>query len=101
MVGVPTEPLRVGLLGCGWFSRRAHLPALLRLERRRSLPLAGSHHGVRVVAVCCSSDASLDAAERQVGRSLRRYLEPQQLFSDAAVDVILVALPIQAAADVS
>ena len=25
--------LRLGLIGCGWFSQRAHIPALLKLEK--------------------------------------------------------------------
>ena len=57
--------LRVGVVGCGgFFATRAHLPALRQLE-------AGSARtrgfGVRVVALCARSDASLDQAERRLG----------------------------------
>ena len=88
--------LRVGLLGCGWFSRRAHVPALLKLERRSAHSLGLS---LQIEAICSRSQASLDAVSKLLNdgkrrRDIRQYTSQSAFLADPAVDVVIVALPI-------
>ena len=95
--GDPTmEPLRVGLCGCSWFALRAHVPALLALERA-----GGGCRGfaVRVDAVCSRTKKSMAKAEAKLGRAVRRHAQMQALFDDPAIDVVLLVLPIPLMAD--
>lgn len=96
MVGRQGPPhLRVGLLGCGWFSRRAHVPVLLKLERRAAHSLGLS---LRIEAICSRSQDSLDAVSKLLNdgkrRDVRQYTSQAAFLADPAVDVVIVALPI-------
>jgi predicted dehydrogenase len=61
------RPLRLALVGCGWFAVRAHLPALEKLERTSTKAL-----GFRVClyALCSRSAANVERARK---RSLGAY----------------------------
>eukprot|EP00308_Calcidiscus_leptoporus_P026055 CAMPEP_0119395646 /NCGR_PEP_ID=MMETSP1334-20130426/134134_1 /TAXON_ID=127549 /ORGANISM="Calcidiscus leptoporus, Strain RCC1130" /LENGTH=148 /DNA_ID=CAMNT_0007419171 /DNA_START=38 /DNA_END=480 /DNA_ORIENTATION=+ len=80
----------LGLVGCSWFALRAHVPALLSLEAQSA---------VRLVAVCSRTRKSMAKAEAAAGRSLTRHAKMEALFADAAVHVVLLALPIPLVAD--
>ena len=93
----PSLPtLRVGLLGCGWFMQRAHIPTLLKLEQPKTAAARG--FAVRVVSICSSGEASLQCAARKLqregGAPLPQYTDMALLFADPAVDAVLIALPI-------
>mmetsp|Transcript_42972 Transcript_42972/g.139453 ORF Transcript_42972/g.139453 Transcript_42972/m.139453 type:complete len:324 (+) Transcript_42972:76-1047(+) len=82
--------LKLGLVGCSWFALRAHVPALLALERRV---------GVRLAAVCSRTRKSMARAEAKIHaadpeREVRRFAKMEQLFADADVDAVLLVLPI-------
>lgn len=79
-------PLRLALVGCGWFACEAHIPALQRLERERL---------VEVVALCSRSEQSLERASRLFGpRLLRKYRTMEDTFADPEVDIVDLVLPI-------
>ena len=93
----PVQRLGIGLLGCGWFTRRAHIPALLRLERQSqkvSSQTSAASVDLQIVALWTRTQASADAAAKLARRPLRRHESQEDLIADAAVDVVIVALPI-------
>ena len=67
------RPLRLALVGCGWFAVRAHLPALEKLERTSTKAL-----GFRVClyALCSRSAANVERARK---RSLGAYTHTSSL----------------------
>jgi len=75
-----SQPIGVGLIGCGHVAESRHLPALSRLE------------GARVVAV---ADLDADRARRVSERFAvqRRYEEPGELVEDPEVEVVAVLAP--------
>ena len=79
------RPVGVGLVGCGWFACRCHIPALLVLERE---------HACRLVAICSRTRKSMARAEARAGRALRRHAKMDALFADEEVDAVVLALPI-------
>lgn len=91
MAGVELrQPICVGLVGCSWFAQRAHVPALLRLEAAGRCSL---------VAVCSRTRKSMARVEALAGRQLVRHASMGAMFADAAVDVVLLVLPIPIMAD--
>jgi L-gulono-1,4-lactone dehydrogenase len=79
---------RVALVGCGWFAREAHIPALRRLDREGAIEL---------VALCSRSQDSLARASSMLpGRNLKKYTELGKLLADAEVDLVDLLLPISA-----
>jgi hypothetical protein len=56
--------LRVALVGCGWFSLRAHLPALQKLTKAK-----GRAYRVELAACVARSDASVKNLRRRLGKS--------------------------------
>lgn len=82
--------IRVAVWGCGSFALKAHFPALLRLEQENLVCLD---------AVCARSEASLARARAILGRpDLRTYTQSHELLADRDIDLIVIALPIPAAA---
>lgn len=82
--------LRVAVWGCGSFALKAHFPALLKLEQEGL---------VSFDAVCARSDASIARARAILGRpDLKAYTQPHELLADRDIDLIVIALPIPAAA---
>ncbi|MCB1235291.1 MAG: Gfo/Idh/MocA family oxidoreductase [Verrucomicrobiae bacterium] len=75
-----STPIRVGLLGAGWFGREAHLRNLL------SLP------GVEVLAASSRSDASLRAALDLAGSHLRTFEDWRELLQIENLDAVVIAL---------
>ena len=75
-----SEPIGVGLIGCGHVAELRHLPVLSRLA------------SARVVAV---ADLDPNRAQRLGERFAvpRRYREPQQLLADQEVEVVAVLVP--------
>jgi predicted dehydrogenase len=81
------RPLRVCLVGSGWFAQRAHCPALKKL-------CAGG--AVRVSAVCSRAPANRTKALKKLGAAAlgaREHGTLADAFDDADVDVVILALP--------
>ncbi len=77
---------RLALVGCGWFARLAHLPALRRLENQGLLEIA---------ALCSRSGDSLNQTARQLGRPrIRQSKEMEEILSDSEIDAVDLVLPI-------
>ena len=74
------NPIRVALLGAGWFGREAHLRNLLTME------------GVEVVAVSSRSDASLNAVREMAGSHMRVFNDWREAASVGSVDAVIIAL---------
>ncbi len=74
-----SSPLRVGLMGAGWFGREAHLRNLLKIP------------GVTVVAASSRSDASLEAARAIVGEQLQTHHDWHDVL-EHELDAVIVAL---------
>ena len=65
VAGEPADaagPLRVALVGCGWFAVRAHLPALQKLERTSATALG---FRVSLYALCSRSAANVERARKR------------------------------------
>jgi L-gulono-1,4-lactone dehydrogenase len=87
---VPT-PVRVVLVGCGWFACVAHIPALKRLE---------GEGRIRLVGLCSRSEASIARASGLYARGdLKHYLSLEQVAQDPDVDLVDLTLPIEAMPD--
>jgi L-gulono-1,4-lactone dehydrogenase len=87
---MPT-PVRVVLVGCGWFACVAHIPALKRLEGEGRIKLVG---------LCSRSEASIKRAAGLYGRQdLKRYLSLEQVAQDPDVDLVDLTLPIEVMPD--
>ena len=83
---MPT-PVRVVLVGCGWFACVAHIPALKRLEREGR---------IRLVGLCSRSEASVARASRLYSRQdLKHYLSLEDVAQDPDVDLVDLTLPIE------
>ena len=72
--------LRVALVGCGWFSLRAHLPALQRLTKAK-----GKAYRVELAACVARSDASVKNLRRRLGKSEVKI--PHQLLSSSLQNI--------------
>ena len=82
---MPT-PVRVVLVGCGWFAGVAHIPALRRLEEEGR---------IRLVGFCSRSQASVARASRLYSRqNLKHYLSLDEVAEDPDVDLVDLVLPI-------
>src|SRR3984957_3072168 len=87
---MPT-PVRVVLVGCGWFACVAHIPALRRLEREGR---------IRLVGLCSRSEASIARASRLYSRQdLKHYLSLAEVAEDPGVDLVDLTLPIDVMPD--
>ena len=72
--------INIGLLGCGWFGREAHLKNLLKLR------------DVNVVAVSSRSSESRDSAQELVGGHLQTFKNWRDVLQVDALDAVIVAL---------
>ncbi len=70
----------VGLIGCGWISKVAHLPNLARTQT------------AQVVALCDALDAPRAEAMRLFPEAAA-YSEARDLIADAAVSAVVIAVP--------
>ena len=87
---MPT-PVRVVLVGCGWFACVAHIPALRRLEKEGR---------IRLVGLCSRSEASIARASRLYSRQdLKHYLSLEEVAEDPGVDLVDLTLPIDVMPD--
>ena len=71
------EPLRIGVIGAGWNTKRRHIPGFQEIE------------GVEVAAVCNRSEESGRAAAEQFGIP-RVETDPYALFNDPEIDAICI-----------
>ena len=86
-----SAPIRVVLVGCGWFGCIAHIPALKRLEKEGRIKLVG---------LCSRSEASLArAGDLYVRGGLKRYCLLEEVAADAEVDLVDLVLPIEVMPD--
>jgi predicted dehydrogenase len=82
---MPT-PVRVVLVGCGWFACVAHIPALKRLEGEGRIKLVG---------LCSRSEASTARAAGLYARQdLKHYPSLEDVAEDPDVDLVDLTLPI-------
>src|SRR6185436_2786222 len=74
------EPLRVGLVGCGWVSEVCHLPAL---------------RDIREAEVVAVADLDRERAERMAGQYgiARRHTDYRALLDDPRVEAVAVCVP--------
>ena len=80
-------PVRVVLVGCGWFGCVAHIPALKRLEKEGRIKLVG---------LCSQSEASIARASALYARAdLKRYQSLKDVAADPEVDLVDLVLPIE------
>lgn len=77
---ISKDPIRVALLGAGWFGREAHLRNLLSMD------------GVEVVAASSRSDASLNAARELAGSHLRVFNDWREALAVESVQAVIIAL---------
>jgi predicted dehydrogenase len=83
---MPT-PVRVVLVGCGWFACAAHIPALRRLE---------GEGRIRLVGFCSRSETSIARASSLYARQdLKHYLSLEEVAKDPDVDLVDLTLPIE------
>ncbi len=83
--------IRIALIGCGWFARVAHIPALQRLEREGQ---------IRLVGLCSRSEELVARASRLYGRTdIKHYRSPNEVAEDPDVDLVDLLLPIEAMPD--
>ena len=75
------EPVRLGLLGFGTWTRTAYLPSLEALD------------AARVVAVAARSESSRKAALEHLGPGIQLFADYRDLLADAPVDAVAIALP--------
>ncbi|EKX32331.1 hypothetical protein GUITHDRAFT_148697 [Guillardia theta CCMP2712] len=89
------KELRVAMVGCGWFARKAHIPALLRAEES-SMNVLGVK--IRLVALCSRTNASIEQAKRRLGRgrasSIASFTSIDDLLGGCEFDIADLALPI-------
>lgn len=76
----PEAPVRVALIGGGWWARTMHVPAL------RALP------GVDIVAVACRTEASARDAAKSLA-ILRWTTDFRELLRDPDIDVVIIVTP--------
>jgi L-gulono-1,4-lactone dehydrogenase len=82
---------RIALIGCGWFARVAHVPALQRLEREGRIKLVG---------LCSRSEASVAHMGHLYGRKdIKHYLSLEEVAEDPDVDLVDLVLPIDVMPD--
>lgn len=85
-----TNPIRLGLIGCGTIATRRHLPGLAALKK------AGLN-GFDVAAVCDANEDNATTAStfirENLGDAPRIYRDWQDLVSDRAVDAVDICLP--------
>ena len=82
---------RVALIGCGWFARVAHIPALQRLETEGRIKLVG---------LCSRSEELITRASRLYGRTdIKHYRSLKEVAEDEDVDLVDLLLPIEAMPD--
>ena len=72
---------------------RAHLPALTKLEQSSASTL-----GVRLVAICSRTQASLAKAAKRIEHNVAQYTNLADVLADDDVDVVDLVLPIAAMA---
>ena len=86
-----SECTRIALVGCGWFARVAHIPALQRLEREGR---------IRLVGLCSRSEELVARASRLYGRTdIKHYRSLEEVAEDQDVDLVDLLLPIEAMPD--
>lgn len=73
-------PLGVGVIGCGNFARRQHLPNLMRME------------GVRLKAACDLKRAALNQTLTLFGR-LKTTSEARTILEDPEIGAVVIAVP--------
>ena len=75
-----SAPLRIGVLGCGGFARRYHVPALREMSEAKTVVIADPHRS-----------PALAAAADQLGARLADGIEA--LLAPGACDAVLVSTP--------
>jgi predicted dehydrogenase/FAD/FMN-containing dehydrogenase len=75
---------RIAVVGCSWFARAAHLPALQRL----------SDEGlVEIAALCSRTHESLSNAQMLLNRNAPKYTSIDEMFANEEIDLVDLVLP--------
>ncbi|WBA80311.1 Gfo/Idh/MocA family oxidoreductase [Endozoicomonas sp. GU-1] len=74
-------PLKVALIGYGWWGAEAYTPAIQQDGR------------AEIVAVCARSEATLDKARSSLGDSLRLYTCLTTMLAEETLDAVFLAVP--------
>ncbi len=77
-------PPKLALVGCSWFARAAHLPAIRKLSEEGVL---------EIVALCSRTDDSLNEAQKIIGRKIATYKNIDELLSQSNIDLVDLVLP--------
>jgi predicted dehydrogenase len=75
---------RLAIIGCSWFARAAHIPALLKLSEEGL---------VEIVALCSRTHNSLEAAKKIIGKDIPVYTNIDILLEEEFVDIVDLVLP--------
>ncbi len=78
------RPPRIALVGCGWFARAAHLPALVKLSQEGL---------VEIVAICSLSTDSLAVAQKIIGKPVEQFTNFDQMLLSEKIDLVDLVLP--------
>lgn len=78
------RPIRLALVGCGWFANVAHLPAIKRLEEEGKVQLAG---------LFSRNPTSIKKAQAVIGRPVRAYANYAELMASDEIDAVDLVLP--------
>lgn len=83
-MNIQNRPPRIALVGCSWFARVAHLPALQKL----------SDEGlVELVALCSLTNESIIEAKKIIKNDVKTYTDLDEMLSDVGIDIVDLVLP--------
>lgn len=75
---------RIAVVGCSWFARAAHLPALKLLSEEGL---------IEVVALCSRTEESLISARNLIGNNVLLYTDFDEMLSNENIDLVDLVLP--------
>lgn len=75
---------RIAVVGCSWFARAAHLPALQRLSEEGL---------VDIVALCSRTQESLSSAQKLIGHNVAQYTNFNEMLANEEIDLVDLVLP--------
>jgi predicted dehydrogenase len=87
------EPLRLGIVGCGFVTRHRHVPTLRRLPEITVV-------GLTDVDPAATRDVAAALSDGTGGPAVRQYADVEQLVQGPEVEAIAVCVPVVAHADV-
>jgi myo-inositol 2-dehydrogenase/D-chiro-inositol 1-dehydrogenase len=83
------DPVRIGIVGLGWWAREVHIPNLLLTA------------GAAVTALCSRTPSNLEAGREALGRDAEPFSSLAEMLAADAVDAVVVATPNHTHADLT